>query len=117
MFVIADHFDSQGGDQSADGRYQYPARSSQTQRAGRAAAVHGFVRSILSIDRSPQVLVVGDLNDYQFSPALKILETGTDAGGPRIARRRDVSGGSRERRVRRSGQRSRPAGRRDLEVE
>ncbi len=80
VFVIANHFDSKGGDQDADGRYQYPQRSSEQQRAGQAAAVHGFVQSILAVDKSADVAVVGDLNDYQFSPALKILTTGTAAG-------------------------------------
>jgi hypothetical protein len=80
VFVVANHFDSKGGDQSADGRYQYPQRSSETQRAGQASAVHDFVRSILAIDKSADVVVVGDLNDYQFSPALKILTTGSAAG-------------------------------------
>ncbi|HEY2297540.1 MAG TPA: endonuclease/exonuclease/phosphatase family protein [Jatrophihabitans sp.] len=80
VFVIANHFDSKGGDQDADGRYQYPQRSSETQRAGQAAAVHDFVRSILSIDRNADVVVVGDLNDYQFSPALRVLTTGSASG-------------------------------------
>ena len=80
VFVIANHFDSKGGDQSADGRYQYPQRVSEQQRAGQAAAVHGFVQSLLALDKSADVAVVGDLNDYQFSPALKILTTGTAAG-------------------------------------
>jgi predicted extracellular nuclease len=85
VFVVANHFDSKGGDQNADGRYQYPARSSEVQRAGQAAAVHDFVASLLAIDKKANVLVVGDLNDYQFSPALRVLTTGTAAGsGPQI---------------------------------
>jgi predicted extracellular nuclease len=80
VFVIANHFDSKGGDQDADGRYQYPPRSSEDQRAGQAAVVHNFGQSILSIDRSAEVAVVGDLNDYQFSPALQILKTGSADG-------------------------------------
>jgi predicted extracellular nuclease len=80
VFVVANHFDSKGGDQNADGRFQFPERSSEIQRAGQAAAVHDFVSSILAIDRSADVVVVGDLNDYQFSPALRVLTTGTAAG-------------------------------------
>jgi predicted extracellular nuclease len=80
VFVVANHFDSKLGDQNADGRYQYPTRSSEVQRAGQAAAVHDFVSSLLAIDKKADVLVVGDLNDYQFSPALKVLTTGTAAG-------------------------------------
>jgi predicted extracellular nuclease len=80
VFVVANHFDSKGGDQNADGRFQFPERSSEVQRAGQAAAVHDFVSSILAIDKSADVVVVGDLNDYQFSPALRVLTTGSAAG-------------------------------------
>lgn len=80
VFVIANHFDSKLGDQNADGRFQYPAQSSAVQRAGQAAAVHDFVSSILAVDKHADVVVVGDLNDYQFSPALHVLTTGTAAG-------------------------------------
>ncbi|WP_304045769.1 lamin tail domain-containing protein [Jatrophihabitans endophyticus] len=78
--VIGDHFDAKLGDQNADGRFQYPAQSSATQRAGQASVEHAFVQKILRVNRSAPVVVLGDLNDYQFSPALKILRTGT-AGG------------------------------------
>jgi hypothetical protein len=85
VFVIANHFDSKGGDQNADGRYQYPEESSQTQRAGQALVLHNFVDSVLGTDKSARVVVVGDLNDYQFSSPLAVLRTGTaDGTGPSI---------------------------------
>ena len=85
VFVIANHFDAKLGDQNADGRFQYPAQSSAVQRAGQAQVVHDFVQTLQSADRHADVVVVGDLNDYQFSPALKSLTTGTaDGSGPRI---------------------------------
>ena len=85
VFVIANHFDSKGGDQNADGRFQYPAQSSAVQRAGQAQVLHDFVSRILAADKKAEVVVVGDLNDYQFSPALASLETGTaDGSGPSI---------------------------------
>jgi hypothetical protein len=80
VFVVANHFDSKLGDQNADGRYQYPERSSELQRAGQAATVHNFVSSVLAVDKKADVVVVGDLNDYQFSPALHVLTTGTADG-------------------------------------
>jgi predicted extracellular nuclease len=83
VFVIANHFDSKGGDQNADGRFQYPERSSEVQRAGQAAAVHAFVEKILAVDAKADVAVLGDLNDYQFSPALSVLRTGTADGSGR----------------------------------
>jgi hypothetical protein len=83
VFVIANHFDAKLGDQNQDGRYQPPAQSSATQRAGQAQVEHDFVNQILAIDKKADVVVVGDLNDYQFSPALSILKTGTADGSGR----------------------------------
>jgi predicted extracellular nuclease len=80
VFVVANHFDSKLGDQNADGRFQYPTRSSETQRAGQALVVHDFVDKILAVDKTADVVVVGDLNDFQFSPALATLRTGTADG-------------------------------------
>jgi hypothetical protein len=80
VFVVANHFDAKLGDQNADGRFQFPAQSSAIQRAGQAQVVHDFVGKLLAIDKSADVVVVGDLNDYQFSPALSVLRTGTSDG-------------------------------------
>jgi len=80
VFAIANHFNSKGGDQSADGRFQFPAQSSAVQRAGQAQVVHDFVAKILGIDKKADVVVLGDLNDYQFSPAMSALRTGTADG-------------------------------------
>ena len=80
VIVIANHFKSKGGDQNADGRFQFPFQSSAVQRAGQATAEHTFVEDALTADRKADVVVLGDLNDFQFSPALSLLRTGT-AGG------------------------------------
>ena len=85
VFVVGNHFDSKGGDQSADGRFQFPAQSSAVQRAGQAQVVHDFVQQILAVDKKADVVVLGDLNDFQFSPAVAALRTGTaDGTGPSI---------------------------------
>ena len=85
VFVIANHFNSKGGDQNADGRFQFPAQSSTVQRAGQAQVVHDFVEDILDVERKADVVVLGDLNDFQFSPSVASLKTGTaDGSGPSI---------------------------------
>jgi uncharacterized protein len=85
VFAIANHFNSKGGDQNADGRFQFPAQSSAVQRAGQAQVVHDFVERILDVDRKADVVVLGDLNDFQFSPSAAALRTGTaDGSGPSI---------------------------------
>jgi uncharacterized protein len=80
VFVIANHFDAKLGDQNQDGRFQFPAQASAVQRAGQALVEHDFINQILAIDKKADVVVVGDLNDYQFSPALSVLKTGTADG-------------------------------------
>jgi uncharacterized protein len=80
VLVIANHFNSKGGDQSADGRFQFPAQSSAVQRSGQALVVHDFVEKIRGVDKKADVVVLGDLNDYQFSPALSALRTGAADG-------------------------------------
>jgi predicted extracellular nuclease len=83
VFLIANHFNSKGGDQNADGRFQFPAQSSAVQRAGQAQVVHDFVGRILDVDRKADVVVLGDLNDFQFSPSVASLRTGTADGSGR----------------------------------
>ena len=80
VFVVANHFNSKGGDGNADGRFQYPTRSSEVQRQQQALLVHQFVRDLLRKNPLTQAVVLGDLNDYQFSPALRVLETGRADG-------------------------------------
>jgi predicted extracellular nuclease len=87
VFVITNHFNSKGGDQSADGRFQFPKQSSRIQRAGQAQLLHDFVGKLLAVDKKARIVTVGDFNDFQFSPPLAALRTGTaDGTGPAILR-------------------------------
>jgi predicted extracellular nuclease len=74
LFVIANHFNSKGGDQPLEGRFQPPARISEVQRHKQAQIVHDFVASILAVDSDANVVVAGDLNDFQFSETVSILK-------------------------------------------
>ena len=78
VFVIANHFSSKGGDEPLFGRFQPPDRASETKRAQQAASVNGFVEDLLASDPDANVVVVGDLNDYQFSATLDVLTDGGD---------------------------------------
>ncbi len=77
VIVVGNHFDSKGGDQSADGRFQPPARSSEIQRQQQATVLNNFVHQVLSADPRANIVLAGDFNDYQFSPSMKTL---TDNG-------------------------------------
>ncbi|MEV1066995.1 endonuclease/exonuclease/phosphatase family protein [Streptomyces sp. NPDC050263] len=76
VFVIANHFTSKGGDQPLHSRYQPPARSSETQRQAQAAEVNAFVKSLLAADKNAKTVVLGDLNDYEFSQTVNTLTAG-----------------------------------------
>jgi predicted extracellular nuclease len=77
VFAIANHFNSKGGDDPLGGRFQPPVESSTVQRHKQAHVVAGFVDDILDEDPRAAIAVLGDLNDFQFSETLEILE---DAG-------------------------------------
>ncbi|MBC2902273.1 lamin tail domain-containing protein [Streptomyces sp. PSKA01] len=73
VFVIANHFNSKGGDQPLFGHSQPPTRSSETQRHNQATVVKNFVDQILAVDAGASVIVLGDLNDFEFSRTADIL--------------------------------------------
>ncbi|MGW0633585.1 endonuclease/exonuclease/phosphatase family protein [Streptomyces sp. NPDC002758] len=75
-FLIANHFVSKGGDQPLHSQYQPPTRSSETQRNSQGSVVNSFVDSILAAQSSAHVIVLGDLNDFQFSTSVANLEGG-----------------------------------------
>ncbi|HET7077774.1 MAG TPA: lamin tail domain-containing protein, partial [Chloroflexia bacterium] len=76
LFVIANHFNSKGGDDPLFGRFQPPQRSSEIQRHAQAQIVHDFVASILLKDPAANIVVDGDLNDFEFSDTLNMLKDG-----------------------------------------
>lgn len=76
MFVIANHWKSKGGDHPLFGRFQPPQRVTEEQRNAEAQVVKDFVDEILALDDNANVIVLGDLNDFEFSDALTILEGG-----------------------------------------
>lgn len=73
LFLIGNHFNSKGGDDPLFGRIQPPTRSSEVQRGQQAQIVHDFVGSILTVDPNAEVVVLGDINDFQFSSAVTTL--------------------------------------------
>jgi predicted extracellular nuclease len=76
VFVVVNHFASKGGDQPLFGRFQPPQRSSEVQRHAQAQVVNDFVDAILAVDPSANVIVLGDINDFEFSETVSILSSG-----------------------------------------
>ena len=73
LFVVANHFNSKGGDQPVNGRFQPPDRVTETQRHAQAALVNDFVADIERLDKKAAVVVLGDINDFEFSETADIL--------------------------------------------
>ena len=73
LFVVANHWNSKGGDDPLCGRFQPPRRPSEVQRGQQATVVAGFVQQILSIDPAARVVIAGDLNDFEYSNAVGTL--------------------------------------------
>ncbi|MET9435351.1 endonuclease/exonuclease/phosphatase family protein [Streptomyces sp. NPDC006551] len=76
VFVIANHFGSKGGDESLASHHQPPVRSSEAKRLLQAQAVNTFVKDILAVEKQADVLVLGDINDFEFSETTKALTEG-----------------------------------------
>ncbi len=74
VIAVVNHFNSKGGDDPLFGRVQPPRRSSEAQRHQQATIVNRFVRELLAADKNANVVVFGDLNDFEFSRTLEILE-------------------------------------------
>ena len=73
LFVIANHFASKGGDDPLFGRWQQPTRFSEGQRHEQAQVVRTFVDQLMAADDDARVVVLGDLNDFEFSQTADIL--------------------------------------------
>ena len=73
LIVIGNHFISKGQDQPLMGRFQPPARDSEAQRHVQAQTVRGFVDQIRAADAKAAVVVLGDLNDFEFSQTADLL--------------------------------------------
>ncbi|WP_404274862.1 chitobiase/beta-hexosaminidase C-terminal domain-containing protein [Exiguobacterium undae] len=72
--VIANHFNSKGGDGADFGKNQPAVRKSEVQRHAIATIVQDFVRELETEVKDANVVVLGDLNDFQFSKTLDILK-------------------------------------------
>ncbi|EDY43768.1 endonuclease/exonuclease/phosphatase [Streptomyces sp. SPB074] len=76
VFVVANHFSSKGGDEPLTAERQPPVRASETRRHAQAASVNAFVRQLTALDAKARVVVLGDLNDFEFSATTKALTKG-----------------------------------------
>ena len=74
MIAIANHWNSKGGDDPLWGHRQPPVLASEVQRMQQATIVRNFVQSIFAVDPNTEVVVLGDLNDFEFSNPVMTLK-------------------------------------------
>lgn len=77
IFVVANHWNSKGGDNPLFGQFQPPVLFSEIQRFAQAEAVAAFVQDVLAIDPTAKVVVAGDLNDFPWSAPVQRLVDAT----------------------------------------
>jgi len=84
LFIVANHFSSKGDDRPLYGHFQPPFRLTEFQSAtpegvedgwrhAQAQAINDFVDEILAVDRKANVIVLGDINDFDFSETVDII--------------------------------------------
>ncbi|MED1780649.1 chitobiase/beta-hexosaminidase C-terminal domain-containing protein [Brevibacillus fortis] len=76
VIVIANHFNSKGGDQALFGKDQPPQLVSEVQRMKIARVLNTFVKEIHEAEAKANVVVLGDLNDFPFSNPVQKLADG-----------------------------------------
>jgi predicted extracellular nuclease len=76
VFVVANHFSSKTADDPLFGRWQPPIRASEPARHAQAQVVNDFVDQLVAADPRANVIVLGDINDFEFSQTVEFLEGG-----------------------------------------
>lgn len=76
IVVIGAHLNSKGGDDSLWGPIQPPVLGSEPERIELAQVINDFIDEGLAKDPDVNIVVAGDMNDFEFTPALKTLKGG-----------------------------------------
>lgn len=74
VIVVANHFNSKGGDQPLFGKNQPAVLGSEVQRMKIATILHDFVEDIVEKDEDANIVLLGDFNDFEFSNPMKKLK-------------------------------------------
>ncbi|ARI76512.1 FN3 associated domain-containing protein [Halobacillus mangrovi] len=74
VVIVANHFNSKGGDDGLFGASQPVELGSEEQRIQQAKVINGFVKKIENEVNDANVVVLGDLNDFEFSAPIETLE-------------------------------------------
>jgi predicted extracellular nuclease len=81
VFVVVNHLSSKGDDRPLSGHFQPPFRLTEFEsgtpedgwRHAQAQTINNFVDEILAVDGDAHVIVLGDINDFDFSETVEVL--------------------------------------------
>jgi predicted extracellular nuclease len=73
VIVIGNHLVAKPGDDSMFGRNQPPHEVTKPERIAQVTLLNSFVQQIESCQANANIVVLGDLNDFQFSDPINIL--------------------------------------------
>jgi uncharacterized protein len=74
VVVVANHLNSKGGDGALFGADHPVVLGSEAQRIKQATIINDFVNELESKMKDANVVVLGDMNDFEFSAPIKTLE-------------------------------------------
>ncbi|MEI3610496.1 DUF6359 domain-containing protein [Pseudogracilibacillus sp. SO10305] len=72
--AIANHLNSKRGDEAIFGQIQPPTLKSEPQRMEQAAILNNFMREIQEDNPDENIIVLGDMNDFEFSNPIEELK-------------------------------------------
>jgi hypothetical protein len=75
LILINLHLTSKSGDEPLFGANQPPSQPSAEKRLAQAERVRDFVRSLLTLQRTAKIVVLGDVNDFEFSATVAMLKS------------------------------------------
>ncbi len=73
LHVVNNHFASKGGSTPLFGAVQPPVNGGEAQRIAQAEVVRKFVQALQAAEPDAQVVVLGDLNEFQFMAPITAL--------------------------------------------
>lgn len=74
VVVVANHLNSKLGDDPVFGKNQPPELASEAQRMELARILNGFVQDVQADNPDENIIVLGDMNDFEFSNPLAALK-------------------------------------------
>lgn len=74
LFLINCHLKSKRGDDPLFGAAQPPIAHTEAQRAAQTRLLRQFALSILRRDAAARIVLLGDMNEHQFRPPMRLLE-------------------------------------------